>query len=99
MITGIGFPNAGDWFRRSDGSTFEVVAVDEGDGTIELQHFDGTLEEIDLDAWLELAAEAIDPPEDWSGSMDVDEADLPPGEEPHREFSDPLDFVDDYDGN
>jgi hypothetical protein len=54
---------------------------------------------MDLDAWLELAAEAIDPPEDWSGSMDIDEADLPPGEEPHREFSDPLDFVDDYDGN
>jgi hypothetical protein len=31
--------------------------------------------------------------------MDIDEADLPPGEEPRREFSDPLDFVDDYDGN
>lgn len=99
MTTGIGFPDVGAWFRRVDGSTFEIVAVDEGDRTIELQHFDGTLEEIELAAWLELAAEAIDPPEDWSGSMDVDEADLPPGEEPHREFSDPLDFVDDYEGS
>ena len=99
MTTGIGFPEVGDGFRRVDGSTFEIVAVDEGDRTIELQHFDGTLEEIELAAWLELAAEAIDPPEDWSGSMDVDEADLPPGEEPHREFSDPLDFVDDYEGS
>ena len=51
MITGMGFPEVGNWFRRIDGSTFEIVAVDEGDGTIELQHFDGTLEEIDLDAW------------------------------------------------
>jgi hypothetical protein len=99
MITGMGFPDVGDWFRRVDGSTFEVIAVDEADNTIELQHFDGTLEEIDLDAWLELAAEPVDPPEDWSGSMDVDEADLPPGEEPHRAFSDPLDFVDDYEGS
>ena len=99
MITGMGFPEVGNWFRRIDGSTFEIVAVDEGDGTIELQHFDGTLEEMDLDAWLELAAEPIDPPEDWSGSMDVDATDLPPGEEPRQEFSNPLDFVDDYEGS
>ncbi len=90
------FPEVGNWFRRIDGNTFEIVAVDEGDRTIELQHFDGTLEEVDLAAWLELVAEPIDPPEDWSGSMDVDGTDLPPGEEPHQEFSNPLDFVDDY---
>lgn len=99
MVTDIGFPDVGNWFRRVDGNTFEIVAVDEGDRTIELQHFDGTLEEIDLEAWLELVAEPIDPPEDWSGSLDVDTADLPAGEEPHREFSDPLDFVDDYEGS
>ena len=90
------FPEVGNWFRRIDGNTFEIVAVEEGDRTIELQHFDGTLEEVDLAAGLELVAEPIDPPEDWSGSMDVDGTDLPPGEEPHQEFSNPLDFVDDY---
>ena len=52
MTTGIGFPEVGDWFRRVDGSTFEIVAVDEGDRTIELHHFDGTLELIELAAWL-----------------------------------------------
>ena len=99
MTIGIGFPDVGNWFRRVDGNTFEIVAVDEGDSTIELQHFDGTLEEMDLAGWLELTVESIDPPEDWSGSMDVDNVDLPSGEEPHREFSDPLDFVDDYEGS
>ena len=46
--------------------------------------------------WRELAAEPIDAPEDWSGSMDVDSEDLPEDEEKHQGFDDPLDFVDGY---
>jgi hypothetical protein len=94
MTIGIGFPEVGSWFRGVDGKTFEVVAVDPKDQTIELQHFDGTVEELDLDAWRELLAEPVDAPEDWSGSMDVDESDLPEDGETHQSFDDPLDFVD-----
>jgi hypothetical protein len=33
------YPVIGKWFRRPNGALFEVVAVDEEDGTIEIQFF------------------------------------------------------------
>ncbi len=92
----ISLPEVGSWFRVPDGTTFEVVAADADDQTIEVQHFDGTIEEFDFDAWQELLLEPIDPPEDWSGSLDVDEEDLPEDEEPRQQWDNPMDFVDDY---
>ncbi len=44
-------PGIGEWYRLNGGELFEVVAVDEDDGTIELQYFDGTVEEMDVDDW------------------------------------------------
>ena len=64
-------PTIGDWYKNSIGDTFEVVAEDEEDETLELQYFDGTLEELDRETWESMHAEAIEPPEDWRGSMDV----------------------------
>lgn len=90
-------PEIGSWFRGGDGKTFEVVAVDDKDQTVEIQHFDGTLEEVDVDGWREMAAHPIEAPEDWSGSMDVEGDDLPDDDEQHQNFDDPLDFVDGYD--
>ena len=46
-------PVIGEWYRRTGGDSFEVVAIDPDDRTIEIQYFDGTIEEIDLDEWLE----------------------------------------------
>ena len=69
------YPIIGDWYRRPGGPIFEVVATDDDEGSIEIQHFDGTVEELDIDAWngsVFLSAEA---PEDWSGSLDIDPAD------------------------
>ena len=48
------YPEIGKWFRRPDGALLEVVAVDEDDRTIEIQMFDGTIDEIDATAWREL---------------------------------------------
>ena len=96
ITTGIVLPEIGSWFRRDDGKTFKVVAVDEKDQAVEIQHFDGTVEEVAADGWREMAAEPTEAPEDWSGSMDVDNADLPEDEETHPDFDDPLDFVDGY---
>jgi len=69
-------PSVGSWYRLAGGETFEIVAIDEEEGTIEVQYFDGTLEEMDLEDW-ELQSEErglapTDPPEDWSGSVDVE---------------------------
>ena len=89
-------PDVGAWYRYSDGRLFEVVAVDAEDGTIETQHFDGTVEELDDDAWEELGPQAVEPPEDWAGSMDLQKVDygVDYDDSPHRNWSDPLDFFD-----
>ncbi len=72
-------PRIGDWYRVSGGELFEVVAVDDDDATIDIQYFDGTLEEMDREdwesQWEEGALEAAEAPEDWSGSVDVDAED------------------------
>jgi len=69
-------PGIGDWYRLTGGELFEVVALDEDDGTIEIQYFDGTIEEMDVedwnDQWDEGALESAEAPEDWSGSVDVE---------------------------
>src|SRR5207248_2218531 len=69
-------PAIGDWYRSSGGALFEVVALDDEDGTIEIQYFDGTVEEMDIEDWQaqceEGAIETAEAPEDWSGSIDVE---------------------------
>jgi len=70
-------PSIGDWYRQKEGGAlFEVVAVDDDDGTIEIQYFDGTVEEMDIEdwdgQWDEGTLETAEPPEDWSGSVDVE---------------------------
>jgi Family of unknown function (DUF6763) len=72
-------PGIGDWYRLAGGALFEVVAVDEDDGTIEMQYFDGTVEEMDFEdwdaQWDDGVLEAAEAPEDWSGSVDVEATD------------------------
>ncbi len=69
-------PEIGEWYRGETNALFEIVAIDEKDRTIEIQYFDGTLEEMDVEEWHALlrenAIETADAPEDWSGSVDVD---------------------------
>ena len=72
-------PGIGDWYRLNGGASFEVVALDEDDGTIEIQYFDGTVEEMDVEDWQSQwedgVLESAEPPEDWSGSVDVESSD------------------------
>jgi hypothetical protein len=90
------FPVIGNWFRRPDGVLFEVVAVVEDDGTIEIQQFDGTIGEVEIENWQQMLLIEVSAPEDWSGSVDMDpedyvgkkESDMPTG------FHDPLAFMD-----
>ena len=84
-------PGIGEWFRLNGGDSFEIVAVD--DGTIDIQYFDGTLEEMDLEDWEAHCAdgvlEAAEAPEDWSGSVDIERGDTEGrGSEPFGEERD-----------
>jgi hypothetical protein len=68
-------PRVGAWYRDAAGELFEVVALDEDDGTVEVQHYDGTIEEYDLDAWFDSQIAVAAPPEDYSGSLDIERED------------------------
>ena len=81
-------PNVGSWYRMSGGDLFEVVAFDDEDGTIEIQYFDGTVEEMDVEDWQaqgeDGALEAAEPPEDWTGSVDVEPEEEGPRSDPYE---------------
>jgi hypothetical protein len=89
-------PNIGSWYRSPTGELFEVVAIDDGDRTIEIQYFDGTLEEYDKETWNAQVAGEADPPEDWTGSVDVDQEDYDmEAETPHNAaWSAPSEYFD-----
>jgi hypothetical protein len=69
-------PRIGDWYQNSSGESFEIVAQDEEDETLELQYYDGTVEELDRETWESMRPQLIEPPEDWNGSMDLAREDL-----------------------
>jgi hypothetical protein len=60
-------PIVGDWYL-SYGKLFEVVAIDDDERILEVQHADGDLEEIDMDDWATRcragAVQLADPPDD-----------------------------------
>lgn len=89
------FPVIGHWYRRSNGALFEVVAVDEQDATVELQYFDGMIDEIDLENWPALLIERVRAPEDWTGSLDIDPLDFQFDEtgDPPVGWHDPLEIL------
>jgi hypothetical protein len=73
-------PVVGSWFSGRDG-LFEVVAIDEADGTIEIQYHDGSLEELEMQDWaMRCKAGTLRPaeqPEDFTGAIDVEAEDEP----------------------
>ena len=69
-------PEVGKWYAHRDkGQMFQVVAVDEDGEFVEIQDFDGDVDELDLDSWFAMPLEPAEPPEDWSGPVDDVEAD------------------------
>ncbi len=69
-------PIVGNWYRNLETQTnFEIVALDEQTQSIEIQYFEGEVEELDTDDWYGLVLESIAAPEDWSGAYDDMEPD------------------------
>ena len=65
-------PIIGQWYaHRLKGQRFFISAIDETDGTIEAQHFDGDLEEYTVEQWRELPLDISAEPENWGGAMDI----------------------------
>jgi hypothetical protein len=76
MNISVGPPEIGQWYARADkGESFRVVARDDESRTIEIQSFDGEVDEMDADTWSTLPLERSEPPEDWTAPMDNIESD------------------------
>jgi hypothetical protein len=69
-------PIEGNWYHHIDREKdFMVVDVNEKEGTVDIQYFDGDIEELEMEEWEEMDLEEIEPPEDWTGPLDDLEAD------------------------
>ncbi len=76
MSTDVGDARIGQWYLRWDkGELFQVTGLDSQAKTIEIQTFDGDVDEIDADAWTSLPLGLAEPPEDWTGPVDNVEVD------------------------
>ena len=72
MAAWLGSVNVGDWYQVGYEEPFEIVAIDIDAETVDIQGFDGTIEEIDFETWSQLGARPVAAPEDWTGAMDMD---------------------------
>ncbi|HBH36185.1 MAG TPA: hypothetical protein DDW45_07440 [Gammaproteobacteria bacterium] len=81
-------PIVNQWYHYPQkAEKFQVTAIDDQAATVEIQYFDGNLDEFDLTAWYAMEVERIEEPEDWTGPMDnIEKDDLNPvGTEMRRE--------------
>ena len=92
-------PVVGHWYQRPGRASFEVVAVDERARTVELQFYDGTVDELDREAWDTAYVMPIEPPEDYSGSLDLegDHYDAKDDDTVVQHWSSALDYFDSAD--
>ncbi len=87
-------PAVGNWYKTIEGDILEVVAMDRDEQSIEVQFYDGTVEEYDTDTWEELVISSAEAPEDWSGSLDISkddygvDLDRPAGDNHHNPMDD-----------
>ncbi len=76
MMSGQVSAEIGHWYRRLDEKNlFEVVAIDYDEQLIEIQNFDGDIEEMEFNGWKVLMPMEIAPPEDWTGPYEIERED------------------------
>jgi len=64
-------PIEGNWYHHLDNERdFMVVNVSEITSTVDIQYFDGDIDELEIEEWEEMDLEEIEPPEDWTGPLD-----------------------------
>ena len=69
-------PIVGSWYQETNqGFLFEVVAFDDEEETVEVQHLEGEVEEYDMDSWAELELLTVAPPEDWRSGYELSDED------------------------
>ncbi|WP_372521799.1 DUF6763 family protein [Sulfuricaulis sp.] len=74
-------PVVGAFYEDEDGRSFEVIAFDENDGSIEIQYGDSTTNEIDLDDWYGLDLERLESDEEDEDELEETDASKPPDDD------------------
>jgi hypothetical protein len=87
--------NVGREYEPTVGQWYEDLENDEDKETVEIQHLDGDVEELDVDGWAELDLELTEEPEGWSGSKA--EKDAEEDEDDDEDWDDEDDEDDDDD--
>ena len=91
-------PTDGQWYEDLENEeVFQVLKVDEDKETVEIQHLDGDVEELDVDGWAELDLEMTEEPEGWSGSKAEKDDDEEDDEDEDEDWDDDEDDDDDLD--
>lgn len=66
-------PIIGNWYRaEAQNMLFEVVAIDDHTGAIEIQYASGDLDEIEQDDWMECSLKSSPPPDDSEENYEQD---------------------------
>lgn len=86
-------PAIGQWYQDAQHRYFEVVARDEE--SVEIQFYDGNIEEIDMDSWVLLSVKSAAEPNDGISpfeELDFNEGDLTEESFQSRDWSLMADF-------
>lgn len=76
MMSGQVSAEISHWYRPMENQNlFEVVNIDFEEQSIEIQYFDGRVEEIGFTGWKTLVPVEIAPPEDWTGAYEFERVD------------------------
>ena len=69
-------PIIDQWYAHLDkGQRFFVVAINDEEKTVDIQHFDGEIQELSMNEWRNLQIELSVEPENWTGALDIAEQD------------------------
>lgn len=70
-------PRIRQWYRHLDkGQPFHVTAIDDNSRSVEVQHFDGSVEEFSFSEWGQLNIALGAEPASWTGPQDSPDRDL-----------------------
>ncbi|GLS27280.1 DUF6763 family protein [Marinibactrum halimedae] len=83
------YPIIGEWYcDDTDGTVFEVVALDESNGTVDIQYTGGEIAEWDLETWATLPITAAAAPEDSTSGYEIASEDKWLNDTTHQEVMD-----------
>ena len=63
-------PVVGNWFQTLEGPQFEVVEINNDEGIIEIQYFDGQIDELSFEEWSTEGIIASAEPDEWTGAYE-----------------------------